>query len=94
MKTIGPTATVFNHSYAPEASARPAKIPPTFRKIVIVGGGTAGWMTAMIFADAFIRKGIEISVLESPAVGIIGVGEGSTPWLRGSWTYVGVEVNR
>ena len=91
MKTIGPTATVFNHSYAPDASKRPAKIPPTFRKIVIVGGGTAGWMTAMIFADAFLRKGIEIFVLESPAVGIIGVGEGSTPWLRGFFDKLGIE---
>src|SRR5207244_3811468 len=55
------------------------------------GGGSAGWMTAMILANALMRHGIEISVLESPAVGIIGVGEGSTPWLRGFFDSLGIE---
>jgi tryptophan 6-halogenase len=52
------------------------------KKIVIVGGGTAGWMSAMIMAKAWISKGFTIQVLESPDVGIIGVGEGSTPTLK------------
>ena len=39
-------------------------------------------MTAMLLANAFIAKGIAIEVLESPTVGIIGVGEGSTVVLR------------
>ena len=65
--------------------------PPAIRRIVIVGGGSAGWMAAMIFARALIPKGIEITVLESPAVGIIGVGEGSTPWLRGFFDSLGIE---
>ena len=89
--TQGPTATVFNYSYAFEATAKPAHVPATIRKIVIVGGGTAGWMTAMMFANALIKKGIEIEVLESPTVGIIGVGEGSTPWLRGFFDSLGIE---
>ena len=89
--TQGPTATVFNYSYAFEAPAKPAHVPATIRKIVIVGGGTAGWMTAMMFANALIKKGIEIEVLESPTVGIIGVGEGSTPWLRGFFDSLGIE---
>ena len=33
----------------------------------------------MILAQAFIGKGVAVSVLESPAVGIIGVGEGPRP---------------
>ena len=45
----------------------------------------------MIFANALIRKGIEIEVLESPTVGIIGVGEGSTPWRRGFFDGLGIE---
>lgn len=30
-------------------------------------------------------------MLESPAVGIVGVGEGSTPWLRGFFDLLGIE---
>ncbi len=45
----------------------------------------------MIFAHALLRKGVEIEVLESPTVGIIGVGEGSTPWLRGFFDGLGIE---
>lgn len=52
------------------------------KRIVVVGGGTAGWMSALILADTVASKGIEIMVLESPAVGTIGVGEGSTPALK------------
>src|SRR5213075_3289344 len=48
-------------------------------------------MTAMMLADALLPKGIEIEVLESPIVGIIGVGEGSTPWLRGFFDALGIE---
>ncbi|MBU1620995.1 MAG: tryptophan 7-halogenase [Gammaproteobacteria bacterium] len=49
-------------------------------RIAIVGGGTAGWMTACLMAKAW--PGAEISVIESPDIGIIGVGEGSTPSLK------------
>ncbi len=52
------------------------------RKIIIVGGGTAGWMSANILSYAFQKKDFEITVLESPDIGTIGVGEGSTPALK------------
>jgi tryptophan 6-halogenase len=52
------------------------------KKILIVGGGTAGWMTAMLLADAWAQDGCEIVLLESSDIGIIGVGEGSTPKMR------------
>ena len=86
-----PTATLFNYSYTFTPGARPTNVPPALKKIVIVGGGTAGWMAAMILAHALIPKGVEISVLESPVVGIVGVGEGSTPWLRGFFDSLGIE---
>ena len=54
----------------------------TVKKIVIVGGGSAGWMSALILADTLAAKGTEIVLLESPTVGVIGVGEGSTPALK------------
>src|SRR5436305_3949104 len=89
--TTTTTATLFNYSYSLTQPTRPAVVPPSIRKIVIVGGGTAGWMTAMTLAHALIPKGVEIHVLESPMVGIIGVGEGSTPWLRGFFDMLGIE---
>ena len=85
------TATLYNYSYHHTATHRPAGTQAAIRSIVIVGGGTAGWMTAMILANALIRKGVAISVLESPSVDIIGVGEGSTPWLRGFFDSLDIE---
>jgi hypothetical protein len=50
------------------------------KKIVIVGGGTAGWMAANLLACQW--KNTEIVLVESKEIGIIGVGEGSTPHLK------------
>ena len=85
------TATLFNYSFSITQPNPRAHVPPTIRKLVIVGGGTAGWMSAMMLADALLPRGVEIVVLESPIVGIIGVGEGSTPWLRGFFDKLGIE---
>lgn len=56
------------------------------KQIVIVGGGTAGWMSALILADTLAQsttmQGAGITLLESPVVGTIGVGEGSTHALK------------
>jgi tryptophan halogenase len=56
-------------------------------KIVIVGGGTAGWITAAMWVK--YTKSTEVVVIESSKIGIIGAGEGSTgtlPWLiRDMW---------
>jgi 2-polyprenyl-6-methoxyphenol hydroxylase-like FAD-dependent oxidoreductase len=59
------------------------------QKILIVGGGTAGWMTANLLAARW--GGIEIGLLESSDIGIIGVGEGSTPHLKFFFDEVGIE---
>jgi hypothetical protein len=48
-------------------------------------------MTALTFARSFIERGVQITVVESPTVGTIGVGEGSTPWLRGFFDSLGIE---
>ena len=59
--------------------------------LVIVGGGTAGWMAANLFAAAWPRDRVRITLVESPDIGIIGVGEGSTPLLRKFFADLGIE---
>ena len=63
------------------------------RKIVIVGGGTAGWLTAgVIAAKLKANNQIEHSVtlIESPDVPIIGVGEGTWPTMRKTLKLMGI----
>jgi glycine/D-amino acid oxidase-like deaminating enzyme len=85
------TATLFNCSYQAQSGRNLPPAPPNMRRIVIVGGGSAGWMTALTFARSLLERGVQITVLESPTVGTIGVGEGSTPWLRGFFDSLGIE---
>jgi ribulose 1,5-bisphosphate synthetase/thiazole synthase len=69
------SATLFNLTPTDIARAtkRGGALPAAVRRIMIVGGGTAGWMGALILARTFIEQGVEITVVESPNVGIIGV---------------------
>jgi hypothetical protein len=57
---------------------------------VIVGGGTAGWMTANLLAKKWQHLGVKITLVESPDVATIGVGEGSTPTLKRFFELIGV----
>jgi 2-polyprenyl-6-methoxyphenol hydroxylase-like FAD-dependent oxidoreductase len=88
---VNDTATLYNRTAALPARNRSTALPAQIRRILIVGGGTAGWMTALTLARSLGDQGVEITLVESPTVGSIGVGEGSTPWLRGFFDGLGIE---
>lgn len=67
------------------------------RRILIVGGGTAGWLTAAYLAKALRlgeRSHLELTVLESPDIGVIGVGEGTFPTIRTTLQFLGIDEAR
>jgi tryptophan halogenase len=63
------------------------------RRIVIVGGGSAGWLTAGIVAadhQAVGSRRLEVTLVESPGISPIGVGEGTWPSMRDTLRRIGV----
>ena len=62
-------------------------------RIVIVGGGTAGWLAAMMLSDVAARRktGTRVTVIESSKIGVIGVGEGSTAVFRQMLRHFGLD---
>jgi glycine/D-amino acid oxidase-like deaminating enzyme len=63
------------------------------QRIVIVGGGSAGWLTAGLIAAehrATAPDGLHITLIESPDVPPIGVGEGTWPSMRDTLRRIGV----
>ena len=60
------------------------------RSILIVGGGTAGWMAANLLAKRLHRLPIAITLVESPDIRTVGVGEATVPAIRDYFRAIGV----
>ena len=61
------------------------------RRIVIVGGGSAGWMAAAALSALVGRRVDEIVLVESEQIGTIGVGEATLPTLRAFNATLGID---
>jgi len=66
------------------------------QEVLIVGGGTAGWLTAAFLAKTLgtAAGGVKITLIESSEIGIIGVGEGTFPSIKGTLAAVGIDEAR
>ncbi len=63
---------------------------PSPVRVVVLGGGTAGWMTAAGLAS-LLPSLASVQLIESEDIGIVGVGEATLPHIRGFVEKLGID---
>ncbi|GEA09694.1 tryptophan halogenase family protein [Alteromonas sp. KUL49] len=63
------------------------------KKVVIAGGGTAGWMAATALSR-LIGKSVSVTLVESKDIGIVGVGEATIPPIRTLHKLLGIDESQ
>ncbi len=66
----------------------------SIKTITIIGGGTAGWITAGVIAAEHGSSTVEVKLIESPDINPIGVGEGTWPSMRSTLQKMGISETR
>ncbi len=67
--------------------------PGAVKKVVIAGGGTAGWVAAMTLSTHF-GKLLDITLVESEEIGTVGVGESTVPPIVAFHQLLGIDEQR
>ncbi len=66
--------------------------PRPVQRVVIVGGGTAGWMTAASLIQRLSVRGASVTLIESSEIGTVGVGEATVPAIRTYFQSLGLDT--
>ena len=74
---------------AAESAPQSQPPPQRLKEVLVVGGGTAGWLAACHLARK-LKGGVKVRLIESPDIPTIGVGEGTVPAIRLSLEHLGI----
>ncbi|GAC1612659.1 MAG: tryptophan 7-halogenase [Novosphingobium sp.] len=66
----------------------PCMMVGSIQRVVIVGGGTAGWLSACLLAAR--HPHVSVTLVEAPGIPTIGVGEGTWPTMRATLATIGI----
>lgn len=64
---------------------------PPLKRVIIVGGGAAGWIAAAVTSHNFTGRQVGVTVIESPSIGTVGVGEATIPTIIGLNRQLGID---